>query len=300
MKKLNEIAAKASLAMILEAYADPKPLAVSKNLRLKNLSFENFAATATHLQGIFFNSCKDGYKGKQRIGFRIYQAVKKMLECQSAGNTSLGSIMLLIPLINATGKLISDGFELNLENLREKIKELLALSDHKDSIHICKAILLVNPKWLVKVEDFDITKEGWEEEIIARKANLKDVMRVGEKFDWIAYEYVNDYYITFNECYPYLKKIAEEENIEKAVAKTFLWMMARRFDSHIARKIGIEKAEEIRSFIEKIIEKFSLEEVCKIVNERYLRLGIVAGTTGDLLVASIFLLLITEGTKKYI
>ncbi len=303
MKK-QEIATRvvgsALLAMLMEISIHPKPLNVTRFKNIGNLRFENFLATISHLALPFHYAFRDGYKGEFKIGRRILQSTEIMMKSQSAGNTNLGSILLLVPLITASSYALKRG-ELSLEGLKESIRTVLEKSKAIDSVLICEAILLTNPKWLIKIEsDFDITKEGWRERILRKDAKPKEIMAIASNFDWIAYEYVNDFKITLEENYPYLRSCLEKEDLQQSVTRTFLWILSRRKDSHIARKYGEEEAEKLREFVEKRMDKRDIYEIAEEIEREFAKKGFKAGTTADLIVACLFLLFLLEGSRKYI
>lgn len=224
-----------------------------------------------------------------------------MLKYQSQGNTSLGSLMLLIPLISASSFCYKEFKEINIENLRNCLKLVLDSSGPKDSIMICKAILLTKPKWLLKVKEFDITKKNWEKEILKKKAKPREIMRNAIQYDWIAHEYYTYYKITFEESFPLLLKYSNEESLDSACLRTFLTLLSNRIDSHIYRKFGYEIAERIRKSVEeKMKTNKDIEVIAEEIDKEFSNIKINAGTTADLIVASLFLLFLTQGSRKYI
>jgi len=294
----RKILGSAILSIAFEANVYPKPLAVDRYSEIKGLRFENFLATASYLSIPFFYSIKDAFKNDLKLGKRIYEATLSMLASQSGGNTSLGSIMLLIPLITASAKVLSKSEKIEIEEIRNAVREILNSSSYKDSIYLCKAILITRPKWLLKVSKFDITKESWESEIRKEEANLKEIMKEAEEYDWIAFEYANDFEITCKENYPYFKKSYEDYgNANHAALKTYLWILSKRFDSHIYREYGKEKAEEIKKKAENYLKKLQIEgNIEKIAYEfkrEYENSNIVAGTSADLIVSTLFLSFLT-------
>jgi len=302
MKEIKTIVVgSAILSLIYEVSIENKPLNVTKSKSLKNLKFENFLASASYQAINFSYTFEDGYKAKFKIGKRIYEATITMMESQSSGNTSLGSLMLLIPLITASAYCFKKFGTITFDYLKESVKEVLDSSNTEDSIYIGKAILATNPSWLIEVKEYDLTKKGWIEEIKSKRAKPKDFMKVGEEFDLIAFEYCHDFKITFEESYPYFIEMLKKYDLNKAALATFVYLLSKKKDSHIYRKFGKEIAERIRSFAEKAIENYKDPlEVAKIIDFEFSNLGYNAGAIADLLVADLYLLFLLEGSKKYI
>jgi len=293
---INKILGNSILSLLLEVSATPKPAGVDKINKFKNLNFENYLATTSYISYYYYLSIIDGIKGKFKIGKRIFEATKSMLENQTGGNTSFGSILLHIPLITSTSYYLYRNKTLNFENIRKTLSFVLNNCNEIDSIYICKSILLLKPKWLVKVEKYDITQRNWLKEIKEKKAKPKDIMKVAEEFDWIAYEYVNDYEITFNENLPaFLKFYEETKDLNKAIIKTIIWILSRRIDSHIYRTKGIEVAKYVMENAKESYKR--IEEGEDILKEsEKLRKKIEfyeanTGTTLDLISTCLFLAL---------
>ncbi|HLI46929.1 MAG TPA: triphosphoribosyl-dephospho-CoA synthase, partial [Geobacterales bacterium] len=249
----------------------------------------------------FAHSFEDGYSGNFRIGKRIFEATKTMLSTQSAGNTSLGSILLLTPLITASSYCYRKNLKIDIENLRIAIKDVLENSSYKDSVNIGKAILLTQPTWLVNVKEFDLNNVSWIKEVRDKKAKPINFMEVAKEFDWIAYEYCSYFEITFNDSYPMLLKMLQKMELSKAALATFIYLMSKRTDSHIYRKFGKDAAEKVRKVASELLaNKLSFEQIADKIDKEFEPLGYTAGTTADLLVASLYLLFLIEGSKKYI
>lgn len=294
---IKKILGSAILSIALEAITYPKPLAVDRLSIVKGMSIENFLATASYISLSFYETIIDAFKNKPNIGKRIFEATISMLENQSKGNTSLGSIMLLIPLIYASTSTVMKE-KPDIETIKQNLSETLALTSYRDSIYFCKSILAIRPKWLVKVSKFDLTKENWTREIKEEKANLKKLLEEAKSYDWIAYEYCNDFEITFRENYPYFKKAFEDfKNINIASLKTYLWILNKRFDSHIYRKKGIDVAQTVQNrakfYYERIEKGEDIISVAYNFKKEFENSDFVAGTSADLLVATLFLSLIT-------
>jgi len=126
-------------------------------------------------------------------------------------------------------------------------------------------------------------------------------MRNAIQYDWIAHEYYTYYKITFEESFPLLLKYSNEESLDSACLRTFLTLLSNRIDSHIYRKFGYEIAERIRKSVEeKMKTNKDIEVIAEEIDKEFSNIKINAGTTADLIVASLFLLFLTQGSRKYI
>jgi triphosphoribosyl-dephospho-CoA synthase len=70
---------------------------------------------------------------------------------------------------------------------------------------------------------------------------------------------VNNYPITFDLAYPYIKEQLKSRDLNTAIIHTFLNILSKHPDTFIARKAGVEKAREISFDAFKMLEKGGLE-----------------------------------------
>jgi len=287
----------ALLSLLLEVSSYPKPFGVDRFKSLKNLRYENFLSTISFISFPIYNAILDGIFKNFKIGKRIYEATYLMIKNQSAGNTSFGSILLLFPLISSSAYYLANDKKVmleNLEELRDCVKYVLEHTTWKDSIYVCKSILLLKPRWLLKVNKYDITKENWQEEIKKDNANLKDIMKVAYEYDWIAYEYVKDFEITFKENLPYfIKTYNETKDVNETIIKTYVWNLSKRIDSHVYRTHGLNMALEIlnksKMIYENINKGYDIKKEIESLNKHFLEYNLNTGTTSDLISSCIFL-----------
>ena len=124
-----------------------------------DMRFEHFLGTISGLYPIFIKAVTIGFqkKHRDRIGKLIFSSVQKMLDWQTNGNTSLGTILLLIPLFIATGKIFKNkGIDDFKSNLQYAVEKLCQSTSYQDSIWFYKALKLVKPGGLGKVKNLDV------------------------------------------------------------------------------------------------------------------------------------------------
>ncbi|KON27404.1 hypothetical protein AC481_05120 [miscellaneous Crenarchaeota group archaeon SMTZ-80] len=285
------------LAMLLEVSAYPKPGNVHRTAGYDDTKFEHFLASTVAVGEQFRNSAKKGILvSKGRIGFEkirigkiIKDAVQSMLDWQSSGNTSLGIILLFVPMAIAGGAVLEKS-KFSLEGLRQSIKKIVRTTTCDDAIKTYEAINLARPGGLGKVKKYDLKMESISNEIQKDNLSLFDIFKISSSYDSVAREWVKNYSITFDIGYPYFDDcIKKDLSVNEAIVQTFLKILSTVPDSLILRKFGLSKAEEISFRAKKILERGGIitERGKKelILFDRLLRNNknkINPGTTADL------------------
>ncbi len=288
----KDIAQALQIACLLEAAAD-KPGNITPSKSFSDLNYHHFLFSAAAVFPAFLN-----IKNKS-VGEIIYEAVKETHSLIDS-NTNLGIILLCTPLASAyvrqrekkVEKGIGNDF---LKELRKELHLLLTQLDEKDAELAYKAINLSQAGNLDKVDEGDIRDKA--------DMTLYQSMKLAEDRDNIAFEYINDFKIIFEFAYPrFVQNDIQLDSINSAIIKTYLEILAEYPDSLIARKSGINKAEEVSNMAKKLLKDIKSETdlFSRKVSEfdNYLRNQTVKlnpGTTADLITAVIFLRILFEG-----
>jgi len=286
------------LAMLLELSAYPKPGNVHRTRDYSDMRFEHFLGAVSGLHSSFYKAAQLGCIRKYggRVGRLIFDAVANMFGWQTDGNTSLGTIMLLIPLSMASGKVIAeDGFKEFQSRLKREINEVCEEASHVDSIWVYKAIQLAKPGGLGSVEELDINEDSAMNKIKEDNVRLRDIFMTSASYDSIASEWAHGFDLTFNVGHPFFNRTLEEcGDINAATVNTFLKILSERPDSLIARKAGLKEAEKVSRSARIILEKGGIltEEGRERLWKLDERLGkrnhtLNPGTTADLTCSSI-------------
>jgi triphosphoribosyl-dephospho-CoA synthase len=210
----------ATLACLIEATV-PKPGNVHRGADFEYLTFWDFQAAAVAI-GPAMQQAADG----GRVGTAILAATQRTRQWTNL-NVNLGIVLLLAPLAAATRH----------ASLREGVRTVLAELDDDDAARAYDAIRLANPGGLGHAPEADVAE--------APPAGLVEAMRLAEDRDTIARQYANDFGDVFELVVPELQRgLARGWSLGEAVIRTFLRTMHERPDTHIARKCGLEAAQQ--------------------------------------------------------
>jgi triphosphoribosyl-dephospho-CoA synthase len=216
-----------------------------------------------------------------RLGERILRAVDASFAATGC-NTNLGILLLCVPLAAAATIPAPAG-----RDLRTRLSGALDATDRHDARDVYRAIARANPGGLGRAPAEDVAQ--------IPTVTLQQAMALAAGRDRIANAYVTGYADVFEVALPCLAHARDVERDEPdAVAHLHLSLMARFPDSHISRKYGPQRAEEIRRLAEvlagRILPLTSIGH-----HERLLAFdtelkndNINPGTTADFVVASLF------------
>jgi triphosphoribosyl-dephospho-CoA synthase len=255
------------LAIMLEVSAE-KPGNVSFASGFAGTKVEHFLASAIAVGPVFEDAAYRGVLvdsdrlavSKIGLGELIKACAVHIKGWQRGGNTILGTVMLFVPIAVAAGMtpqkedLISD-FPL----LRRKIDLAIKATTAIDSVQLYEAVDIASPSGLGNAPDLDVTEPRSKERLISENISLFEVFKIASSYDDICFEWVNNFPITFDLAYPYLRKQLETKRLNVAVVHTFLKILSERSDTFIARKVGKEKALEVSQEAKAVLELGGLE-----------------------------------------
>ncbi len=221
------------------------------------------------------------------VGERILQSVQLTMS-QVGCNTNLGIILLAAPLAQAAF------VKKESEFIQQTIFSILNNLSVNDATLTFEAIELANPGGLGSAESHDVRKPA--------TVNLLEAMQAAQERDRIAWQYSHGFKDVFESGISALRmQLLRWKNIDKrlewSTVACYLNFLSKFPDSHIVRKHGIEKAEQVSEHAKKI-EKMFLSGADPTVAKAQLqdyddtlkREGINPGTSADLTVASLIAL----------
>ncbi len=295
----------AVLACLLEA-SMPKPGNISPFHNSHDTRYSHFLASSVAIDSAVTEAAIKGVetvRNKQdpsriKMGSLIFDAVSSTKKWHRGGNTNLGIILLLIPLCVASG--ISLIRREGIVGIRRGLEEVLRATTVKDSVYVVKAINVASCGGLGSVPEFDVCDEEktlWE--LREKNVSLLELFQVSASWDNISQEYVSAFDITFSYSYPVFIEAynSSEGDVEKAILQCFLELLAVYPDSLIARKFGIEVAEQVSEKASEIVraggifEPKNFQKISKFDDYLWSN-NHNPGTTADLVTAAIYLGLI--------
>ena len=265
--KAQHISKCLQLAILLEVSSE-KPGNVNLTSSFEETTCQHFLASAVAAGPAFQEAAYRGAQvmeskvgiDKVGLGQLIKTCASDVNAWQRGGNTILGTIMLLVPMAAAAGMTpAKKDFSLELLEMRKNIDKLISASTALDSVHLYEAIAIANPSGLNKSADLDVNDPASKARLMQENVTLLEVFKIGADYDDISNEWVNNFPVTFDLAYPYLKEELKTKPLNTAIVHTFLKILSERPDTFIARKVGRQKANEVSADAKAVLELGGLE-----------------------------------------
>jgi triphosphoribosyl-dephospho-CoA synthase len=267
-EKAQHISRCLQLAIMLEVSAE-KPGNVSFASNFVGTRVEHFLASAVTVGPVFEEAAYRGVSvgegklevGEVGLGGLIKASAVAVAGWQRGGNTILGTVMLFVPVAVAAGMSPWKGEGVDFSALRRNIDVAVKATTAWDAVHLYEAVDIAAPSGLGDAPDLDVTDSGSKERLIKENVSLFEVFKIAAGYDDICFEWVNNYPVTFDLAYPYLKKQLENKPLNTAVVHTFLKILSERPDTFITRKVGRERALEVSADARAVLELGGLDTV---------------------------------------
>jgi len=223
-----------------------------------------------------------------KVGARILGAVEAT-RAAVATNTNLGIILLCAPLAAAAEQQPS---ERRPSALRATVAGVLEALDVEDAALAFRAITLASPGGLGAAARHDVRAPP--------TVSLRAAMAEAAERDRIARQYVSDFEDVFVTGADALAG-ARRRGPARAAMEVFLAFLAAFPDSHIVRKHGAVKAEEVRRLAQNLCAWLLAAPPAQLMDrlldwDRQLkRNNINPGTSADLTVATLFVAHLQDG-----
>ncbi|CAB3287941.1 Triphosphoribosyl-dephospho-CoA protein [Methanocaldococcus lauensis] len=261
-----------------------KPGNVHRNRDYRDIKYHHFINSGIAFGNVVYEASQDD----KNVGLYIKKAVIESRKW-SPTNANLGIIMLHIPIAMASGKL--DNF--NKNELKKNLKKISENTTVEDAINVYDAINIAMAYVDKPKKGPDVSSKDAKRELIEKGLTLLDVYKISAEWDNISKEWVDNFKISF-EGYELLKKYYKElNNINLAVTKTFLNILAEYPDTLIARKKGFETALKVSKMAKDVLKNFNEQKVKEFDN--YLAKDgnkLNPGTTADLIASSLMIFIL--------
>jgi triphosphoribosyl-dephospho-CoA synthase len=286
----TDVAAAAQLACLLEVCA-PKPGNVSPGRHFGDLRFEDFLASAAAIGDPLSGA------GSRPLGDTVKRAVEATARW-AGSNVNLGIVLLLAPLARAAlvqTVVAAPPGPAAWSALRRSLRGVLDATTVADARSVYEAIRLAAPGGLGRVAEQDVAQTP--------TVTLLEAMRLAAGRDGVAREYATAFETTFETGAPILHR-ARHDGLpwDEAVVETFLSLLARSKDTHVARRGGPAAAEEVSRRARESLAAGGVRSVAgrRAIQEmddalRDSRHVANPGTTADLTAAAIFVVLLGGG-----
>ncbi|HMF34532.1 MAG TPA: triphosphoribosyl-dephospho-CoA synthase [Candidatus Lokiarchaeia archaeon] len=301
VENAHNVASCATLAALLEVSAYPKPGNVHRTRDFEDTKYEHFLAAAVAIYPALFRAAQapieDLYPESQPdlLGTVILEATRHTQEWQSGGNVNFGEILLFSPIAIAAGLCIKAG-ERELDQFRIQVSDVVHRATIQDAAFTYQAFQAAPVGNLGSRERFDVMNPDAVNEILADKMTFWDCFMLNPDTDDISAELTGNYARTFGEGLPHLAfELDEGAQSNAAIVNTFLYLLGNKPDSFIARKVGLERAQEVQKKAQETFAQGGMksEEGIADVNaldEELQKAGgkLNPGTTADILGATLF------------
>ncbi|RDE14258.1 MAG: hypothetical protein C4K47_04785 [Candidatus Thorarchaeota archaeon] len=260
------------LAILLEA-SSPKPGNVNRLRRFSDAGYRHFVASAClagrglHLAASRGVELADGriQPHNVRVGEIIHECTLDVFTGLNRSNTILGTILLDVPMIVSCAAAVRSDGRFSVERVGEWAKSVLLGTSVDDAVDVYRAFHLARPRgsldkdtlgWTEIHDRFDITNPNVYDNIREDQVTLYELFLAARDVDVICEEWSRFFEITLHEAFPFLDNLAHGlEDLEEAVVMTFLYLLSRHPDGLIIKKVGREKAEEVRRIAEQAYHK---------------------------------------------
>jgi len=194
------------------------------------------------------------HNGELMIGERIKRAVESCLEWQHGGNTSLGAILLLIPISYAAG-MVPSRKALLAREIRKNLRRVVRSTNKADAVNVYRAISLASPGGMGKVPELDVNDRDSLARIRRMNMSLLDIFRISSGYDAISSEWVRGFPVTLEIGLPFLvRELRATGDINTAVVDTYLRILSQVPDTLVARKMGIDRAREVSLMAKRVLK----------------------------------------------
>jgi len=284
LERSDRVAQCAVLAMLFELSSSPKPGNVDRCHDFSDIRFHHFLTSAVSAYPVF----RKAASGEGSPGSLILEGVAAWGDWNLRSNTHFGSLVLLIPLALAAGR-IADHEQDQETKLEEELARVLRSTAVQDAIDFYRAFDLAGAR-VVQVDDFSLKDPDWERKLIEGNQSLLELMRLSLDHDIVAREWATDFERSF-QLAGRLQDMVSIYGLNDGVVRTFLEALAEVPDSLISAKFGREKAVEVSSLAVDALLDSTLNKAREMdceLNKRDMN----PGSTADLISASLFISLL--------
>ena len=290
----------AVLAMLFELSSSPKPGNVDRCHDFSDIRFHHFLTSAVSAYPVF----RKAASSEGSPGSLILEGVAAWGDWNLRSNTHFGSLVLLIPLVLAAGRMAGheqgqetkqdesqeNGPDDGVDNgLEEELARVLRSTTVQDAIDFYRAFDLAGAR-VVQVDDFSLKDPDWERKLIEGNQSLLELMRLSLGHDIVAREWATDFERSF-QLAGRLREMVSIYGLNDGVVRTFLEALAEVPDSLISAKFGRERAVEVsRMAVDALLDSTlnkAREMDCELNNR-----DMNPGSTADLIAASLFISLL--------
>ncbi len=304
------------LGILLEV-SSPKPGNVNRIESFSDTSYRHFLASASLLnKGLFDGSTTGWQLGRKKmeaekvhLGKLIRQSSEMVFGGPNFTNTIMGTIFLYIPLCVAISATISEYARFDAQPTQSWIKRIIDSTTVEDTLDVYHALRKVHhsgekhkltSRWNEFHSRFDINNPDVFDNIREDQISLGKLFKISAKVDPICEEWSSYFSLILDEILPKLQSHSNNlDDMEEAIVKTFVWLLAKKPDGLIIKKAGWETAKKIQELAQSVLTERDGSDLSGVMSELD---GILRrhgnlmnpGSTADFLSAGIFCKLVQD------
>lgn len=211
-----------------------------------DMNFSHFER-ASHAIG----ECVDATSADS-LGSSILACTRAMLDTVQI-NTSLGTILLLVPLSRITPILQSGGLAIDedqnqtigIQRASDAIRRLLASTGPHDCEAIYEAINIAHPGGLGRSKVADVSEKP--------PSSILDAMKIASAWDDIALQYTNGFVQVYESAIRLWELRDQGLTWPDAIRHLQLELLASRNDSLIVRKLGMAIGDDVKARAKQVL-----------------------------------------------
>lgn len=210
----------ATMACFMEA-TTAKPGNVHRGADFDDLTYQDLMTSA-----VMIAPAMDAAGAGEPLGRSILRAIHDTQSAVST-NTNLGMVLLFTPLAKVPREV----------PLVEGIETVLSALDAQDAKDIYEAIRIAQPGSLGNTPQYDVTGPAPDD--------LLTAMQAAADRDMVARQYAENFSQVLGEVVPWIQEgLALNGSLSDVIVRVHVRLMSKYPDSLIARKLGIEAAQE--------------------------------------------------------
>lgn len=307
---LDRMATLLSYSIALEASAYPKPGNVHRLHSYPDKRYEDFLIASIVSYKYFRKVIARGLRVSRKRVKTLFcdllrRSMYEILLFTSNRNTSLGTLLLLMPLGLAIGYISASRQGFTVDELVASTTVLVKkYSTINDSIEYYRVLRRVKPTYLRRTDNTgnypNIYDKSYRRKLVEKKIRLWDLLVYASRKDVVSRQVVSNY----RECVEgkdfLVERICFHRDFNRGVVETFLYLLARNNDTVIVLKHGLETMEYVQTRVSKVLEEIldrrdsGWYKIVSILDQEFYSKNINPGSIADLIACTIFLYLLEE------
>ncbi len=235
----------------VEASSGIKPGLVHRYKDLPDLELKDFIIASHIAKRYIARAYRRGirsWRGRCIFMDLVFQAVKRIIEI-TGRNTSLGSLLLLVPAAYSLGVIKRINGEILVEKLPYQLSETIREATNWDTVYLYRAVRLAGPSYVRKTDEtggmINVWIRDYRARIMEAGQGLYETLEYSAARDLNSRELVSGIPETLSTLRFLEERIGVHGDWDRAVSEAFLHLLSLSPDTTVARRNGLETAKEV-------------------------------------------------------